>query len=83
MQIDYEEDNLHEMSKPIFWEKYKKDISKCQLKVLPNMQCVSQLSFAQFYIISSWYCNLTPMYMYCISSRNHTYIILTPPTPTP
>ena len=43
MQIVSNGDNLHEMSKPVFWEKnQKKNISVCHLlKILPSMLSVT------------------------------------------
>ena len=38
MQIASIGDNLHVMSKPVFWEKNKKNILKCLLKFLPGVQ---------------------------------------------
>ena len=36
-------DNLHKMSKPFFWEKNKKNISKCcLLKFLPRVLSIKQ-----------------------------------------
>ena len=46
-------DNLHEI-KPIFWEKNKKNISKCHLlKFLPSVQRIKekQLSLYPFYVV--------------------------------
>ena len=38
MQIVFSGDNLHKVSKPIFWKKKKKNISKCRLvKFLPRV----------------------------------------------
>ena len=42
MQIVYLGDNLHEMSKPIFWEKNLKSISNYHLlKILPRMLSIN------------------------------------------
>ena len=52
MQIVSFEDNLHEMSNPIFWDS-RKNISKCYLlNFLPSMLCINKrlLVFFVYYL---------------------------------